>query len=60
MNTQMATIFDDQGLMQAWQADLKEMCRRVSEMRQGLVDLLTRFGTPGDWSHIIQQRGMFA
>ena len=56
----MATIFDDRRLMQVWQADLKQMCARVSDMRRGLVDLLIKFGTPGDWSHIVQQRGMFA
>jgi aspartate aminotransferase len=60
IDTQMAMIFDDPGLMRVWQADLKGMCRRVTDMRQGLVDLLAKFGTPGDWSHIVQQRGMFA
>jgi len=36
------------------------MANRIASMRQALVDNLKKAGSPHDWSHITQQRGMFA
>lgn len=42
-----------------WAADLITMSGRVKTMRQKLYNELLRLQTPGDWSHIVKQSGMF-
>lgn len=36
------------------------MSQRIRSMRKALTDELKRLGTPGDWSHITKQIGMFS
>ncbi|OVA20333.1 Aspartate/other aminotransferase [Macleaya cordata] len=56
----VATILKDRELYNEWTIELKAMADRIISMRQQLFDALrTRAGTPGDWSHIIKQIGMF-
>lgn len=43
-----------------WISDLAAMSGRMKTMRNALYDELVRLGTPGDWSHIIEQTGMFS
>lgn len=40
--------------------NIKTMSSRIIEMRKSLREMLERLGTPGDWSHITQQIGMFS
>ena len=35
------------------------MANRVLRMRQALYDALIECGAPGDWKHILNQRGLF-
>ncbi|ROW02404.1 hypothetical protein VMCG_06074 [Cytospora schulzeri] len=42
-----------------WAEDLVTMSGRIMSMRMKLFEELTRLGTPGDWSHIVKQSGMF-
>jgi len=42
-----------------WTVELKAMADRIISMREQLFDALKSRGTPGDWSHIIKQIGMF-
>ncbi|KAE8735389.1 Aspartate aminotransferase [Hibiscus syriacus] len=42
-----------------WKVELKAMADRIISMRKQLFDALTAKGTPGDWSHITKQIGMF-
>ncbi|KAG6484947.1 hypothetical protein ZIOFF_053472 [Zingiber officinale] len=42
-----------------WTIELKAMANRIISMRQQLFNALSARGTPGDWSHIIKQIGMF-
>lgn len=42
-----------------WAQDLITMSSRIKSMRQKLYDELVRLQTPGDWSHIVSQSGMF-
>lgn len=42
-----------------WADDLVTMSGRILKMRGKLFQELTRLGTPGDWSHIVKQTGMF-
>ncbi|XP_065850180.1 aspartate aminotransferase, cytoplasmic [Euphorbia lathyris] len=55
----VATILKDGDLYKEWTIELKAMADRIISMRQQLFDALSARGTPGDWSHIIKQIGMF-
>jgi hypothetical protein len=46
--------------LQEWRAELLGAMQRVKRMRQLTVDALAAKGTPGDWSHITRQIGMFS
>ncbi|KAG9456149.1 hypothetical protein H6P81_000657 [Aristolochia fimbriata] len=55
----VATILGDRDMYTEWTVELKAMAERIISMRQLLFDALKARGTPGDWSHIIKQIGMF-
>ncbi|WOG85669.1 hypothetical protein DCAR_0104860 [Daucus carota subsp. sativus] len=55
----VATILKDRSMYHQWTIELKEMAERIISMRQQLFNALKSRGTPGDWSHIIKQIGMF-
>ncbi|CAH9102904.1 unnamed protein product [Cuscuta epithymum] len=55
----VATILKDRQLFEEWTRELKAMADRIISMRQQLFAALQAKGTPGDWSHIIKQIGMF-
>ncbi|KAG6706074.1 hypothetical protein I3842_07G209200 [Carya illinoinensis] len=54
-----ATILKDRDMYNEWTIELKAMADRIISMRQQLFDALRARGTPGDWSHVIKQIGMF-
>ena len=47
-------------LRQQWMADMGTMAGRIRGMRNRLYEELEELGTPGNWSHVVQQNGMFA
>lgn len=53
-------ILTDDKLRHMWYAELKGMANRILQMRTALFDALVALGTPGDWSHIKKQIGMFS
>jgi aspartate aminotransferase len=55
----VATILKDSEMFHEWTLELKAMADRIISMRQQLFDALKARGTPGDWTHIIKQIGMF-
>ncbi|KAJ8637561.1 hypothetical protein MRB53_011828 [Persea americana] len=55
----VATILNNRDMYNEWTLELKAMADRIISMRQQLFDALRARGTPGDWSHIIKQIGMF-
>ncbi|PKA61047.1 Aspartate aminotransferase, cytoplasmic [Apostasia shenzhenica] len=55
----VATILKDSEKFKEWTIELKSMADRIISMRKQLFDALRERGTPGDWSHIIKQIGMF-
>ncbi|KAI4337475.1 hypothetical protein L6164_015888 [Bauhinia variegata] len=55
----VAAILKDGDLYNEWTVELKAMADRIISMRQQFFDALQARGTPGDWSHIIKQIGMF-
>ena len=54
-----AAVLGDESISKQWAEDMLTMSRRIKSMRQKLLDELVRLGTPGDWSHIVKQTGMF-
>lgn len=56
----VAKILTTPELYSQWEKDLVTMSSRILSMRQQLVDELTKLGTPGTWSHITEQQGMFS
>ena len=56
----MSLILNDAGLFDEWKRDIQTMAGRIIDMRKELYRLLTEeLHTPGNWSHIVNQIGMF-
>jgi aspartate aminotransferase, cytoplasmic len=53
-------VLNDKDLRQEWMDCIKTMSSRIIRMRQLLFDNLVKLGTPGTWTHITQQIGMFS
>jgi len=56
----VATVLNTPELLADWLRDIATMSNRITAMRQALVNELKALKTPGDWSHITNQIGMFA
>jgi len=56
----VSKILSDPILKQEWFDNLKTMSGRIIRMRSLLRSSLEAKGTPGDWSHITRQIGMFS
>ncbi|KAI1455423.1 aminotransferase class I and II [Annulohypoxylon moriforme] len=54
-----ATVLSTPPIAGQWAKDLITMSTRIKTMRHKLYDELTSLQTPGDWSHLIKQTGMF-
>lgn len=54
-----AMVLGKSEYFEAWKIELKMMADRILSMRSKLHVELTRLGTPGDWTHILNQIGMF-
>ncbi|KAK6088773.1 5-oxoprolinase (hydantoinase B/oxoprolinase) [Seiridium cupressi] len=54
-----ATVLGTPSAKEQWAKDLITMSGRIISMRQKVFDELVKLGTPGDWSHLIKQSGMF-
>ncbi|GKD25115.1 aspartate aminotransferase, cytoplasmic [Tanacetum coccineum] len=55
----VSAILKDRNLYNEWTLEPKAMVDRIITMRKQLFDALCARETPGDWSHIIKQIGMF-
>lgn len=53
-------VLNDKVLFDEWKEQLRTMAGRIIDMRETLVQKLTELGTPGDWSHVTKQIGMFS
>ena len=56
----VARILSDPALKESWLNELKDVSKRIQDMRTRLVEELTALGVPGDWSHVTSQIGMFS
>lgn len=55
----VSLVLNDEALFEQWVGDLQTMSGRIKEMRQTLRRYLEDDETPGTWSHITDQVGMF-
>jgi len=53
-------VLEDPALYKEWQDCIAIMSSRIISMRAGLRERLEKLNTPGDWSHITSQIGMFS
>lgn len=56
----VSTILNDKSLRTMWQEELTGMSNRIIDMRAALFGHLKALKTPGDWTHITSQIGMFS
>ena len=52
-------ILGDPALRAAWAVELKSMADRILAMRAELFARTQKLRTPGDWTHLTSQIGMF-
>ncbi|KAF7532703.1 hypothetical protein G7054_g7728 [Neopestalotiopsis clavispora] len=55
-----AHIFEDAVLLEEWRQELSQMSERLIDVRQSVRAQLETQGTPGDWSFLSTQIGMFS
>jgi len=55
----VSTILNDPALNAQWRTEVKGMADRIITMRHQLVKHLKDIGSTKDWSHIVNQIGMF-
>jgi len=55
----VATVLNNDILLNEWKEQLQSMADRINNARHSLYEALKLLETPGDWSHIINQKGMF-
>lgn len=53
-------VLNSPDLYAEWEEDLRTMSGRIIEMRQAVQGHLEKLQTPGNWSHITSQIGMFS
>lgn len=53
-------VLSDPALTASWKQELREVSQRIIAMRTSLRSELERLQTPGDWSHVTKQIGMFS
>lgn len=56
----VSKILNTPEIYSQWEQDLITMSSRIASMRSELVKELQRLGTPGTWTHITEQQGMFS
>ena len=54
-----STILRNDELYGLWESEVKHMANRIIQMRDRLHENLVNLKTPGEWSHITKQIGMF-
>jgi aspartate/tyrosine/aromatic aminotransferase len=54
------TVLSSPELEKEWRGELLAMSVRIQDMRKELYDELVRLKTPGSWTHVTSQIGMFS
>lgn len=55
----VATVLNNPALFNEWKTSVTTMADRIKQMRKLLHDRLRALGTPGTWTHLVTQVGMF-
>jgi len=53
-------VLSSPDLYEEWKGCIRLMANRIIDMRKGLRERLEKLSTPGSWSHITSQIGMFS
>lgn len=53
-------ILGDMDLKRIWEGEVREISEELRQRRKALREALERLGTPGKWSHLTDQCGMFS
>ncbi|KAJ3118247.1 Aspartate aminotransferase, cytoplasmic [Phlyctochytrium bullatum] len=56
----VSLVLNDKALYKEWTDSLTEMSQRIIKMRHAVLRRLQQLQTPGDWTHITSQIGMFS
>lgn len=56
----VSKVLNDPKLYEEWKGSIQLMSGRIQEMRKSLRENLEKLKTPGNWSHITSQIGMFS
>lgn len=56
----VSLVLNSPELFKEWESQVKLMANRIISMRQVLFTALKELGTPGVWTHIVDQIGMFS
>jgi aspartate aminotransferase, cytoplasmic len=56
----VSLILNDPTLKELWISECQVMCNRLNSVRTSLHGYLTQHEVPGNWDHILTQRGMFS
>ncbi|KAI9105747.1 pyridoxal phosphate-dependent transferase [Phlyctochytrium arcticum] len=56
----VSRVLNNPAMYSEWEVQLKTMADRIIDMRQQLFNALTQLGTPGTWTHVTDQIGMFS
>jgi aspartate/tyrosine/aromatic aminotransferase len=56
----VAAVLGDAALNAEWRAQLAAAMARIQRMRALTAAAIAAKGTPGDWTHIVRQQGMFS
>lgn len=54
-----AIILNNPELEEQWRGEVAECTRRLKELRRAVLDRLTKLGTPGNWTNVVEQNGLF-
>ncbi|RLV93284.1 Aspartate aminotransferase cytoplasmic [Spathaspora sp. JA1] len=52
-------IFENEKLLNEWHKDVRDVTSRLQNIRLKVFKKLTELGTPGDWSNVVEQTGLF-
>lgn len=56
----VSKVLNDPKLYKEWKESIELMSGRIQKMRKALRENIEKLGTPGKWSHITEQIGMFS
>ncbi|KAB0797642.1 hypothetical protein PPYR_08635 [Photinus pyralis] len=56
----VSRVLSDPKLFEQWKSHIRTMSSRIISMRKALREALEKNNTPGNWSHITSQIGMFS